>query len=241
MDAQIKEKILNHNQKFNLIFLEEEHKYFIEENLELESVTTRISRYFPFNQKKVSRDVAMRNWTTEEEVLDEWEVLRNNGSYVHDLADKFCTNQKLDDRELEVIKNVKQFFEDHKDYEIVASEIRIFSKKFGVAGTVDIILREKSTDRIYLLDWKTSRKEISKNDIFSMAKEPFETLPNNKFNIYSLQLSVYSKILEEEYGIVVWDSFIVHLKMDGTYKVITPMNLFYEAQMLLEDCKLLNI
>lgn len=231
--SSIQEKIVRHNEKFKLKFIEESHEYFIEDNKKLLSVTTKISQFFPFNQKKISREVAMKNWTCEDEVLEEWKILRDNGSYIHQLAEKYCKDDKLTEDEKQKIQHVINFFKENLDYEIVASEIQMFSKKYNVAGTVDLIVKDKKNKRLYIVDWKTSRKEIDKNQIFSMAKRPFEHLPNNKFYLYSMQLACYVTILKEEYGIEVWDSYIVHLRYDGTYSIIEPVNLLYEAEELL--------
>lgn len=224
----IKSKILKKNENSNLIFQEKEHKYFIENNIELTSVTTFLSQFFPFDMQKVARDVAEKQWTTEDEILNEWEILRDSGSNIHDIADKYCKNEKLDDLEIKSIQNVISFFNDFKQFEIIASEIKIFSKKFKVAGTIDVILKEKDTNRLFILDWKTSRKEIDKKECYKMAKGIFSELPNNKYYKYSAQLSFYANILKENYDIQIWDFFLVHLKYDGTYKKIDTINLSYE-------------
>ncbi len=223
-------KIIDHNSKNNLKFIEESHSYFLGEK-ELLSVTQKISKFFPFNAKKISRDVAERNWVTEDEILYGWEVLRHNGSYIHILAEKYCKEQELSSKEKEVIKAVIFFFDDNPEYKIIASEIKIFSSKYSIAGTIDLIL--EIDGKLWIVDWKTSNKTIDKKQIFSYAKEPFSALPNNKYNIYSLQLSVYSRILKEEYGIEIWDSCFVHLKPDGTYQVHDRIVLDYEAEELL--------
>jgi len=181
---EIKKIILEKNKKFELKFDEENHKYFIENNLELLSVTSKISKFFPFDFKKVSRVVAEKNWVTENEVQDEWNSLRDYGSYIHELAEKYCNNEELDKNELDDIVHVIDFFEDHKNYEIIASEIQIFSKDFGVAGTIDLILKDKETNRLFIVDWKTSRKNIDRKQVWNYAKKPFEELPNNKFYSY---------------------------------------------------------
>ncbi len=228
--VSIRDKILNINNKSNLFFEEKKHKYFINENFELTSVTKYLSKFFPFDLNKVARDVAEREWRTEDEVLGEWEVLRDSGSKIHDIADRYCRGEELSDIELENIGGVVAFFNEYDYFEIIASEIKIFSKKYNIAGTIDLILKDKNTNRLYILDWKTSRKEINKEDCFSMAKGPFEELFNNKFYKYSAQLSFYSNILKENYNIEIWDFFFVHLRYDGTFKKFDAINLTYDIE-----------
>lgn len=231
----IKTKILNHNKDNNLVFNEEEHKYFILENQELSSVTTYLSHFFPFNAKKVAREVAMKNWVTEGEILENWRIARDNGSYIHDLADKYCSGENLKEDELNTISNVIDFFKENSNFNILASEIKIFSKKYNLAGTIDLIVEDKNIKRIYLVDWKTSNKNIDKKQEFSKARGPFSSLPNNKFYSYSAQLSMYSLILKDEYNIDVWDFFVVHLKFDSTFKRLELIDLRYDLEDFFEN------
>lgn len=226
-------KILTHNKENNLEFIEETHKYYVNKK-EFISVTTKIGKYFPFKVDEVSRKVAEKNWTTEDEIKENWSILTKNGSHIHKLAEKYLNKEKLSEFELEKIEHVRNFLKEHEEFEIIASEIQIFSKKYQVAGSIDLIVRNRDTNRLFTIDWKTSNKEINKNDIWEMAKRPFNTIPKNKFYQYSLQIWAYNTILKEEYGIEVWDSLIIHLKNDyKSYVKIEPITMLYEAEKLL--------
>lgn len=228
----IAHKIIKHNNECNLKFVEDTHSYFLGDE-KLVSVTEKIGKFFPFNAKKVAREVALRDWVCEEEVLYGWDALRENGSYVHMLAEKFCKGEELSSKEKEVIKNVINFFEENPELEIIASEIKVFSSKWKIAGTIDLIV--KKDDKLYVVDWKTSKKEIDRKTVFSYGLGIFSNMPNNKYNIYSLQLSVYSRILFDEYGIEIWDSYFVHLRANGSYRKCDRIVLDYEAEELLEN------
>ena len=112
---KIKNIILKKNKRLNLQFEENKHIYSILNNIKLSSVTTKISKYFPFDAKLVSREIAEKNWTTEEEILNNWEILRQNGSYIHNLAEKYCNNKKLNSKELELISNIIKFFKENSN------------------------------------------------------------------------------------------------------------------------------
>ncbi len=232
---EIKETILKHNEKYNLRFIKKTHQYFIQNNLELISVTKKKELYFPFEKDKISRELALKNFSSQEEILSNWSLLAEYGSYIHDLADKYVNNLPLTKIELNQINHIINFFKENSNFEIIASEIKIFSLKYKIAGTIDLILRDKNNNKIYTLDWKTSQKEIEKNDIWQMAKYPFKTIPNNKFYQYSLQIWVYNLILKEEYGIEVYDSLIIHLKNDSnSYRLIIALNMEYEGLIFLK-------
>ncbi|MCB9362148.1 PD-(D/E)XK nuclease family protein [Candidatus Woesearchaeota archaeon] len=229
----VKASIESHNRKNKLRFDPESHTYAIKNNQVLPSVTERISSYFPFDLSRASRMVAEKQGVYQDEVLEYWEYLRNAGTRVHELAERYCSNQDISPQELEYIRHVRDFFKEHPEFEIIDAEVKIFSQKFLTAGTIDLIYRNRGNGRLHILDWKTSQKEITKNSHFNTGKSPFSHIPNNKFHIYSLQLAAYMHILKEEYGIEIWDSMIVHLKDDQTYTKIEPMNLLCEAEELL--------
>ena len=221
--------ILRKNKENNFVFDEKDHKYFVNAE-EFVSVTKLISKYFVFDELKAAEFVAAKNMTTIGDVLEEWESIRNRGSLIHDIADRFAKKEELSKIELEKIKGVISFFE-NEGYNVLASEIKVFSKKHKVAGTIDLVLEKEG--KVFIADYKTNKKEIVKDDYFDKALDPFSEFPNNKFHIYSMQLSVYSTILMEEYGVDIYDFFVVQLKEED-YKIVSLMDLRYEANMLLD-------
>jgi hypothetical protein len=233
LPMDIEKAITAHNKINRLVFDAKRHKYYVKGE-EYESVTQRINRFFVFDAQKTLRIIAEKNWVLEEDVMNHWNHLRDRGSMIHELAENYCRGLVLNEEEREIVKHVIAFLED-SDYEIIATEKKIFSKKYKIAGTIDLIL--KTGDRIYLLDWKTSKKEIKSNSYFQMAKPPFNEIPNNKFHVYSLQLATYIEILKEEYNVDVWDSLIVHLKDDGSYLLVEPLTMLEEAKILLGKIK----
>ncbi|MEA2037418.1 MAG: PD-(D/E)XK nuclease family protein, partial [Nanoarchaeota archaeon] len=218
-------KILEHNKEHNLQFNEKDHIYTILDGIKLDSVTTKLKDFFPFDAKKVAEELAERRGTHAALILEEWRKIRDNGTYTHLLAEKICNGDKLCAEELEKAKHVVQFLKDHPNFQILDSEVRVFSKKYNIAGTVDLMLLNKENNKLYLLDWKTSNKEIEKDEHWSMAQGILNELPHNKFYQYSMQVAIYSFILKEEYSIEIYDSLLVHLRNDQTYKVIEPTDL----------------
>ncbi len=223
--------IEKHNEKEGLTFDSENHRYYLKGG-ELVSVTKKISNYFPFNVDKVSKYIADLNLTSQEEVLKEWDIIREEGSYFHDLVDKYFKKGRLKKEELKLIRPVLDFLEEY-NFSVEASEARVFSEKYKIAGTVDLIARDES-GKLFLIDWKTNRKVIDKNSFFENASIPFNEFPNNKFFVYSLQTSCYALILEEEYGIDIYDNRIVHIR-DSGYEVIDVLTMLEEAKILFRE------
>ncbi|MEK6828038.1 MAG: PD-(D/E)XK nuclease family protein [Nanoarchaeota archaeon] len=227
------EKISKHNKEFNLKFDEDNHRYTILKDIQLDSVTTRLKDFFPFDAEKVAREVAARRGVNHKQILEDWEKIRDNGTHTHFLAEKLCNGNKLCAEDLAKVKHVIQFLEDHPHFKILGCEIIIFSKKHKLAGIVDLILLNNKNSKLYILDWKTSNKEIEKDQYWDMAKGKLKELPHNKFYQYSLQVAVYMAILKLEYGIEVYDSLLIHLKNDQTYRVIEPTDLLMYVQEVL--------
>tara|TARA_Y100000310_G_scaffold96633_1_gene94383 strand:+ start:5365 stop:6087 length:723 start_codon:yes stop_codon:yes gene_type:complete len=221
------------NSKHNLKFNEAAHRYTIENSFVLESVTTKLKNFFPFDAKKVSQIIAEQRGVTPETIIQEWNQIRDNGTRVHLLAERFCNKEELTESEKEEIKHVIQFFEDNPHFEVLGSEVRVFSKKYVVAGTVDLMLRNIKDNKVYLLDWKTSAKEIECEKHWEMARGLLSEIPHNKYHNYSMQLSVYTKILKETYNIDVQDTILVHLRDNLTYRLIEPVDLFIYAEIVL--------
>ena len=227
-------KIKEHNKKHNLKFDEENHAYTILDGIKLDSVTTRLKDFFPFDAKEIAKKVGEIRGIEPEAILEDWERIRENGTHTHFLAEKLCNGDKLCTEELEKVKHVALFLADHPHFKILGSEIRVFSRKYKAAGTVDIMLLNEENDKLYLLDWKTSSKEIEKEQCWENAKGVLKDLPHNKFYQYSMQVAVYTYILKQEYGIQVYDSLLVHLRDDQTYRVIEPTDLLMFAEDVLK-------
>lgn len=233
MDDIIK-KINEHNQKNNLIFDEKCHQYTILDGIVLESVTTKLSKFFPFDAQAISKKVADIRGISQEEVKAEWKKTADDGTEVHLLAEKYCLGHKLSETELNKIKHAILFFNHNSQLEILGCEVKIFSKKHKVAGTVDLIVRNKENNRVYLLDYKTCNKDINKNECFQMAQGHLKEFANNKYYNYSMQLSVYSFIMREEYEITVDNSLLVHLKRDDSYKIVATEDMRGYVKAVLE-------
>ena len=233
VDHPIFKKILNHNKKYRLKFDSETHTYTILDDVVLCSVTTRLKSFFPFDAEKVAMKVADFKGIPYKMVLEDWKRIKENGTHTHSLAEKLCNGNKLCAEELSKVKHVVQFLEDHPHFEILGCEVIIFSKKYKVAGTVDIMLSNKEDNNLYILDWKTSSKEIEKDQYWEMAKGVLSDIPHNKFHNYSMQISIYMMILKEEYGIEVYNGLLVHLRDNMTYRVIEPTDLLMYVQEVL--------
>lgn len=213
-----------------ITFSEDDHKYFDENNNQYRSTTTVIHSLFPeFKEEMMAyvcgrkRLMKEKGYSTKEDVpvsecmemkkvmLAEWEANRleaaNRGTQVHRYAE--CTLKDIPyDMELSAPKSKKMakvldpFIENLLDqYEFIEAEKIIFCPKILLAGTVDLIMRNKKTGKLCIFDWKTS-KAINHTDTYGQKGLLFlDHLDNSNFYRYTIQLNIYRWMLnEEKYG-----------------------------------------
>lgn len=104
------------------------------------------------------------------------------------------------------------------NYEAVAQELRMFYtpagwtwrpkrprrwprrkrwKVEGYCGTTDMLARHKPTGKLYVIDWKTSKKiDRYRNQYGDRMLRAFSDLDKHEHNSYSLQISFYRVLLE---------------------------------------------
>ena len=232
--------VYNHLQQLYgwLTFKEDSHQYFDDEGKELQSTSKFIEQFKePFKKHEMAQRVAKRDGLNKGDVLAAWEkkgaLARALGTRVHLYAEQYpqlaipsCS------REAAVLKWYTENIPGR--FRFICAELRIGSKAWGIAGTIDLVLLDPKTNTIVLADWKTNA-EI-RNKAYNNLKQPFANWPQNSFTAYSLQLNTYASIIESTSGFHVSDKIILHIpegaKEAGEIKAeesITPINIFTGA------------
>lgn len=227
-----------------LIFKEDTHQYFVGEQ-ELCSVTKFIHRFFPsFDEKRMSKLVAKRRREqgelnskgkplTARDVKKEWahkrEVASSSGSLTHLEIEEFI-NGKFDECLIPVFtpkarQGVKWFTKSPLASHVVSVEEKLYDTELGLAGTIDLLC--VNGNKVWLVDWKTSKK-ISKKGYGKGVCG----LPNANYYHYQLQLSTYAYMLERQ-GYEVQELLLVHLLDDSV--VVYEMD--YNKDVVLEMLK----
>lgn len=187
-----------------IIFKEKEHKYFTKSGKELISVSTIIKLYSqPFDPTgEILIRCAEKQGKTPDELRKEWDYERDSscdrGHKLHKEAEYWIENKKIDKKGefVDVIKQLKniQFKGDLK------SETILYDETLGLAGTADLIDIYNNCF-IDLWDFKQN-KAIKKSSFFrrgegyQMMQYPIQHLMDCNYVHYSLQLTIYSLLLE---------------------------------------------
>lgn len=208
---------------------------------ELQSVTEFVGQFFEDFDADAVIDEWYEKWQEEEddryygltrdEIKAQWKEngleKSKHGTQVHDAIEQFLLDNIdvidiLDSFDAESQKKILAATNYANKQELlhspvdIAPELQIYSDYHGLAGTIDLIF-EREDGSVVLYDWKTNDKiktsgfwDAEKRDT-KKALPPIEELDDCHLSKYTLQLSVYAYILEQEYGVDVEELNLVHL------------------------------
>jgi len=209
-----------------IVFNEENHTYQVNGH-GLISATTFIDQFFPeFDSQEVSKTYAEKNGLNQSDVLAQWKQKGDDasdlGHIVHLYAEKLFKEEDLpitDDPKVQKYFNVvnKTVVKLLKRFDFIDAEMIVFSEELGVAGTIDLLMKDRANDDIVIFDWKTN-EEIKKENPWQNAFLPIQHLQNCKWNRHQLQLNLYWRILFEENYLPFNTNYrmaLIHLSEDG--------------------------
>lgn len=247
-------------------FREDDHKYYDDDGNNFHSVTKIIHSLFPeFEREKMAYFVARKRvmkvegidnkddvptWKVMKErdvVLEEWEVNKNQACDMGTQVHRYCECKLMGipfDMEFTVEKG-KQLAEMadpflidlEKSYEFIEAEKIIFRIPILLAGTVDLIMKNRKTGKLCIFDHKTNKKIDMKDSYNKTGKLFLEHVDNCNYLHYTLQLSTYKRMLIDgnygdfencELGI-----FHYNLKSVRCYQL---NDLAWEAQQITDYC-----
>ena len=206
------------------------HTYRLSDHpgIKFNNVTGIVEGQFPpFEKEKIAKALTNRvpkyQHLTWEELVQEWEDAKNHGTAVHkELEDYLRYGQTLS---LDKAISGKECYEyEIKDFgDKVFPEVIVYSKELKVAGTVDLLVYNSDSNECHIFDWKTSKK-IDRKGKKRAITSACSNLSDCRYDQYSLQLSIYSYLLEKYHNIIVNEHYMVHL-MDDDYDLIAGQNL----------------
>ena len=188
------------------------------------SVTEFIHEFFrKFDQEKTAKKLISEHPKyidrTVDDVIKEWRKGAERGTIVHNELELFIKEGIEPKNELANVGarwlKTKQENPDNTFY----SEVIVYSKELGVAGTIDVLVYNKKQDTYHLVDWKTNKRINQKP--FGNKKgilNATQHLDDCNFIHYSLQLSFYRYILKNCYKLKVGSQTLFHLRADH-YKI----------------------
>lgn len=240
MDIESRKKeVIEKLSKFkveNFIFEEEAHSYTYD-SISYDSVTSYIKRFkTQFDKNYWSKKKAAEIGVDVSVILEDWnnksDSANDLGTKVHKWIEDFWSgkNPELPNSDDQLSTRINKFLDIYssklENMVPLTSELKIFCKKWRLAGTIDqpFLLHDKKKNQILFLigDWKTN-KEFKSDDhpkgTFKKLLHPFTNLWENHLNEYSIQVSLYRLMLEEEVGLETHGGFLCHIGPDGPAKI----------------------
>jgi hypothetical protein len=131
------------------------------------------------------------------------------------------------------------YVRNHPSFVPFRTEWTVYYEEIKIAGSIDMVYKDKETGHLKIYDWKRA-KEIKRFDYKNGTNPILGHIPNSNFWHYSLQLNIYKAILEQKYGYVVSELFLVRLHPDNEnedYQLIKCADLSKEVNELFEERK----
>lgn len=211
----------------SFIFNESGHTYHFE-GIKYDSVTTFLKNFkVAFDREYWAKKKAYELGVDVSEIEKDWknkaDVANDLGTRVHKWIEDFWSGFKPEfPEDGELNERVHKFLDIHRerfqDLVPLQPELKVFSKKWRLAGTVDqpFLLWDKKQNKLLFLigDWKTNKE--FKDDKHAKGRykkllHPFADLYENSHNEYSIQISLYRLIIEEETGLETHGGFLCHI------------------------------
>lgn len=203
-------------------FEEKQHKYTYGDD-EFISVTTFIQQFHKkFDTNYWSLRKSQEQGVPQEWIINEWQKINDYanevGSDTHNwIEDYFNKKWNKLPTNLDVINRINKFnviyAEKLYKLEPLVFELRVFSKKWKIAGMIDSIFIYRG--RLVILDWKTNKKFDTEETLKYKEKlfPPFQDYYKSHLTEYSIQVSLYALILKE-WGFDVSSGYLVHIGPD---------------------------
>lgn len=189
-----------------IIFDPASHTYTrVQDGVKFVSVTTYINKFKPKSDfEKIAEKIALRRGTAKQEVLKEWEEIKNKGldfgNRIHQNIQNYLEGKECNP---ELIDFLKKMQTDHKlQSKKLLSEHLVYDMQYQIAGMSDLIAEYMDNNFFEVIDYKTNKK-------FSFGSSDWETshfldpvshLPCNEYFTYALQLSMYAYIFSKMSG-----------------------------------------
>jgi hypothetical protein len=224
----------------DFVFDEPSHTYtYLGEKFD--SVTTYIKNFKePFNSNYWAGVKAAERGITKDEILREWKQKADTagdlGTDVHKWIEDFWNGSKppypLHEETLLRVQKFESLYESKLHFFApIASEVKVFSKRWRLAGTIDQLFafwdHKQSRFRVVVGDWKTN-KEFKTPDMkggtYKKLLRPFSDLYENHLSEYSIQLSLYRLILAES-SVETDSAFLCHIGPNDPAKIYPAYDL----------------
>jgi hypothetical protein len=144
--------------------------------------------------------------------------------------------EKTIKEEFEIVKTyVDNFYKDsYRKLIPIKTEFVVFDEEWELAGMMDILFWNTKKQCFQIWDWKTNKKLNKVSEYNTKLKRVVSHLDDCEFEIYSLQLTTYKRIIERNTNIKIDGCYIVWVnEVNENYKVIQCNDYSTEINMIM--------
>jgi len=233
------------NKFSGIVFNEANHSYLYDNQL-CTSVTSLISKFKkPFETEKIAKRYANKNGLIVEDVISSWkeagDVANHKGSELHKYAEYKFFNKNYDvdifSGALPLCKYIDNFYNDFRDKLIpVRAEFVVGEKDLLLCGMIDKLFYNVESGKLEIWDYKTNKKIDRFSKYNNRMTNGLSHLAECEFNTYSLQTTIYRKIIERNTSLVLGNSYVCWVNEENdSYKVIEMKYLQKEFDIILNS------
>jgi len=178
----------------------------------------------------------------------EIECFNNNTSLVYPYTNKeLYENYMANNSEKHLFKPLEwqyfiNFVRDNPDLKPYRTEWLVYNESVKISGSIDMVY-ENPDGSLSIYDWKRAKNITRINNFNKFALPPqICHIPDSNFWHYALQLNTYKFILEEIYGKIIKNLFLVRIHPEAeekNYELIAIPNLSVEINDLILERKTL--
>jgi len=188
------------------------HEFFSE--FDAEAAATRIvglpgfqteERYAKYHNLLWDKDgVELSENDVKSRIVKYWkskgELAAKLGTKLHRSIELFFNEEEVVNESEEYLKHFNEFCKAHGHLEPYRTEWLVYSEEDMVCGSIDIVMKDKFSGELIIIDWKRVKK-LSTDGYGKKGLGPLVHLDDANFIHYSLQLNLYRYILETYYNV----------------------------------------
>ena len=150
------------------------------------------------------------------------------GTFIHRQIELYLNAESCEDHLEEMVqfKNFLVEFIIPRGWLPYRTEWSIFDEHKMIAGQLDSLWLEPSTNAFHMIDWKIIEKPMDGNEGYHFRRfgfYPCHELLDNKFNHYMCQQNLYALLLKDHYGIMLTSMWLVQLHRNRSEYTAIPV------------------